>query len=152
LQQVAARLRGSLRESDTLARLYGDEFAILLPGNDATTAAEVAQKLLGALAPPCLLQGQPEQIAASIGIAVYPAHATEAIGLMAQADAAMYIAKHAQSGYALAGFGEGQEHPRHTGSDEGQEQPRHTDIEGQAPPRHTGTKQPSTAWPGCVGS
>ncbi len=114
LQQVAARLRGSLRESDTLARLYGDEFAILLPGNDATTAAEVAQKLLGVLAPPCLLQGQPEQIKASIGIAGYPVHGTEASGLMAQADAAMYVAKHARSGYALAGFTEGQKHPRHT--------------------------------------
>jgi len=128
LQQVAARIRGSLRESDTLARLYGDEFGILLPGNDATTAAAVARKLLVALAAPYLLQGRLEQVGASIGIAVYPAHGTETIALMAQADAAMYTAKHARGGYALGGFGEGQEQPRHTGAVEEQGQPRHTEV------------------------
>ncbi len=116
LRQVAAHLRGALREADTLARLYGDEFAVLLPGDDANAAAGAARALLRALAAPCLLQGQPEYVEASIGIAVYPAHGADAAALLRQADAAMYLAKRTRGGYAVAGFGEGQRHPHPAGT------------------------------------
>jgi diguanylate cyclase (GGDEF)-like protein/PAS domain S-box-containing protein len=116
LRQVAAHLRGALREADTLARLYGDEFAVLLPGDDANAAAGAARALLRALAALCLLQGQPEYVEASIGIAVYPAHGADAAALLRQADAAMYLAKRTRGGYAVAGFGEGQRHPHPAGA------------------------------------
>ncbi|HEX5503731.1 MAG TPA: diguanylate cyclase [Thermomicrobiales bacterium] len=105
LRQVAARLQGALRDSDTVARLYGDEFAALLPRDDAAGAAVVARQILRALAPPFALHGQPHQVRASIGIALYPAHGTTADALMRAADGAMYLAKRGDSGYAMAGFG-----------------------------------------------
>ncbi len=107
LQQLAARLRGELRKSDTVARLHGDEFAVLLPGDDAAAAAGVARKLLRALEPPYLLHGRPERVGATIGIAVHPAHGSDADALLWQADAAMYSAKRARGGHAFASADEG---------------------------------------------
>lgn len=112
---VAARLRDTLRETDTVARLHGDEFAVLLPGDDAVAAAGVAQKILRALAPPFFFSDQLEQIAASIGIAAYPAHGRDAAALMVRADTAMYAAKRARCGYVVAGRGAGRESPQQAG-------------------------------------
>jgi len=102
LQQVAFRLRNQLRESDTVARLGGDEFAILLGGAmDSTDVARTARNILNALEQPVIVDGQVLEIGASIGIALYPSHGTDARMLLRRADVAMYAAKQAQTGYSF---------------------------------------------------
>ncbi|HEV8703105.1 MAG TPA: EAL domain-containing protein [Candidatus Polarisedimenticolia bacterium] len=102
LQNIALRLEGLLRGSDTVARLGGDEFAIVpaigMGGEDGATTA---RKILRALEQPFLIDDRVVRIAASIGIAVYPADGLDAPTLMRHADAAMYVAKRARCGYAV---------------------------------------------------
>ena len=94
LREVATRLRLCLREGDLVARLGGDEFVILIESEgQAQDATVIARKILGALAPACVLGEQTLQITASIGISRYPHDGTEAGELMRSADAAMYRAK-----------------------------------------------------------
>ncbi len=101
LQQVGCRLRDVLRECDTVARLGGDEFAVLLPSADTEGAILVARKILQALEVPCVLEGLPLQVEASLGIVVCPDHGEEADLLLRRADVAMYAAKQAGSGYVV---------------------------------------------------
>lgn len=101
LQQVAARLRGKLRDIDTLARMGGDEFAILLPAVNDKHAAMAARMLLQALRAPFQVADQSLDISASIGIALYPDHGVDANILTQRADVAMYAAKNANSGHAF---------------------------------------------------
>ncbi|HEV8656569.1 MAG TPA: EAL domain-containing protein [Candidatus Limnocylindria bacterium] len=101
LRQVGPRLAASLRAADTIARLGGDEFAILLPGTDETGAARVAQKMLAALEQSFPLEGEALDIGASVGVAVAPAHATQAEQLLSRADVAMYTAKGSLAGLAV---------------------------------------------------
>jgi diguanylate cyclase (GGDEF)-like protein len=105
LQQVAARLRRSLRESDTVARLGGDEFAVLLPLTDLTGAEQTARKILQDLEQPFLLDGRPLSVSASIGVAGFPAHASNSHELLQKADAAMYVAKTNRSRFTIATSG-----------------------------------------------
>ncbi len=94
LQAVAERLRSCVRESDTVARLAGDEFTIILPHvNVHADAAVVAEKILAALAAPFQLDGHEIRTSASIGIALYPDDARDEEDLVKLADAAMYTAK-----------------------------------------------------------
>jgi diguanylate cyclase (GGDEF)-like protein len=102
LQQVAERLRGALRDSDTVARLGGDEFAILLPHlPSAEDTAEVARKLGCALEEPFTVEGLTLDVDASIGVAAYPLHGTDADTLLQRADVAMYAAKEAHAGHVM---------------------------------------------------
>lgn len=101
LQQVAARLRSKLRDTDTVARMGGDEFAVLLPAVSEKHAAMAARMLLQALRAPFLVDEQSLDIGASIGIALYPDHGVDANILIQRADVAMYSAKHANSGHAF---------------------------------------------------
>ena len=101
LKQIGPRLAASLRSADTIARLGGDEFAILLPGTDETGAARVAQKMLAALEQAFPLEGEALDIGASVGVAVAPAHATQAEQLLSRADVAMYAAKGSLAGLAV---------------------------------------------------
>jgi len=101
LKQIGPRLAASLRAADTIARLGGDEFAILLPGTDETGAARVAQKMLAALEQSFPLEGEALDIGASVGVAVAPAHATQAEQLLSRADVAMYAAKGSLAGLAV---------------------------------------------------
>ena len=89
LQQLAARLQTILRESDTVARLSGDEFGLLLPATTAIGATWVADKLLMALEQPFVLEGHSFVIEASVGIAVYPPHGGDVTTLLRRADIAM---------------------------------------------------------------
>jgi diguanylate cyclase (GGDEF)-like protein/PAS domain S-box-containing protein len=97
LKETAKRLQSALRDGDTVARISGDEFAVIL-GDLARPddAALVAQKILDRLCAPAQVQGQEVVITASIGIATFPADGDNAETLLGAADAAMYRAK--QSG------------------------------------------------------
>lgn len=94
LCQVAGRLRSRVRQSDTLARVGGDEFTVILVGlKRKEEAALVADSLLDALAKPFVIEGHEITIGASVGISIFPDDATGGTDLMRQADSAMYAAK-----------------------------------------------------------
>ncbi len=101
LQQIADRLREPLRACDTIARLGGDEFAILLPNTSLAEAQSIASGLIGSLANPFDLDGLILQVDASIGIAMYPDHGTEATTLLQRGDVAMYVAKRVRNTCAI---------------------------------------------------
>jgi diguanylate cyclase (GGDEF)-like protein len=94
LQQVAGRLKDSLRRGDTLARLGGDEFTLLIPDlRDRQDAAVIAEKFLKCLQEPFMLDGHEVHVSASIGIAVYPVDGETIDDLIRHADIAMYQVK-----------------------------------------------------------
>ncbi len=94
LCETARRIRGCLREADTVGRLGGDEFAVLLHGiHHPKDALAVAEKIHDTLNSPFELGDHRLQISSSIGIAVYPEHGEDRKQLMRYADAAMYEAK-----------------------------------------------------------
>jgi len=94
LADIAKRLYDALRASDTISRIGGDEFNILLPEVTNTEAvAGVARKVLESLAKPFRVDGHELYVTASIGISCYPADGDDAETLLKAADAAMYRAK-----------------------------------------------------------
>ncbi len=94
LCEVARRLTSALRSSDTVARIGGDEFVVLLATlKRADDAAIVADKLIDTLSEPILVGGQQLQVGASIGIVHAPDDGVEPQALLQRADAAMYAAK-----------------------------------------------------------
>jgi diguanylate cyclase (GGDEF)-like protein/PAS domain S-box-containing protein len=103
LINIGNRLAGLLRQSDTIARMGGDEFMILLPKIERMKdAAEVAQKVLNAFQQPFMLDSHKFHVTASVGIATFPDDSEEADGLLNNADVAMYRAKEqGQNNYQL---------------------------------------------------
>lgn len=97
LQSVAHRLRTCVRESDTVARVGGDEFVVLLDGiRQSLDAMQVAEKIHAVLLEPFrLVSGQSVHISSSAGIAMYPEHGQDEATLSHHADVAMYAAKSA---------------------------------------------------------
>ena len=97
LGQVAARMQGCLRASDTVARIGGDEFVVVLPEiASAEMALEVAEKIRAALTAPYASEaGDSLRISASIGVVLYPDQARDMRDLLLLSDAAMYKAKKA---------------------------------------------------------
>ena len=95
LQQVAQRLKSRTRNGDTVSRLGGDEFTVVLEDIDSElrTPAIVAQKIIDGLREPFSIQGHDVFIGASVGIALYPGSAITTETLLKCADMAMYQAK-----------------------------------------------------------
>jgi diguanylate cyclase (GGDEF)-like protein/PAS domain S-box-containing protein len=94
LKAAAARMQNLMRETDSIGRQGGDEFAILITDvddDDAVTA--VAHKVLQELAPPFVIDGQELSVSASMGIAVFPGDGRDFETLLKRADTAMYHAK-----------------------------------------------------------
>jgi diguanylate cyclase (GGDEF)-like protein len=102
LQLVGRRLTVALSRGSLLARLGGDEFAVLLaPGHDTDAALAEARKVVDTIAQPFEVEGLELDIGVSVGVAMYPEHATEDGELLRRADVAMYLAKGAGGGVAL---------------------------------------------------
>ncbi len=102
LKEIAVRLRKLLSPNDTLSRLGGDEFGLFLTrAADSNDVAAVARRVLDSLQEPFAIEGHLLEVSASIGIALYPLHGTDARMLMQRADVAMYAAKEANVGYAF---------------------------------------------------
>jgi diguanylate cyclase (GGDEF)-like protein len=102
LQHVAAACTKALRDSDTVARMGGDEFAILLPkvGN-VESALKVAQRVLAMIKEPLRIGDKTIEVGASLGLTLFPEHGDEAGELVNHADAAMYEAKRNKLGVVL---------------------------------------------------
>ncbi|QSJ18237.1 CHASE2 domain-containing protein [Nostoc sp. UHCC 0702] len=95
LVTIAQRLSNSLRGSDTVSRLGGDEFTVILRAiPNAQVAAKVAEKILGCITESIVLDEYTIRISASIGISIYPLNGQNIETLIKQADTAMYRAKH----------------------------------------------------------
>ncbi|MBA2769615.1 MAG: EAL domain-containing protein, partial [Sporichthyaceae bacterium] len=93
LREVARRLRDSVRDDDLVARLAGDEFAVLLVNGSTDDVSDVCHRLLTAFANPFQVAGQSLAMTLSIGTAVAPQHGDDADTLLRHADSAMYVAK-----------------------------------------------------------
>jgi len=94
LQEVAARLKGCAREQDTVARVGGDEFVMLLTSvAQASDAAVAAQRVLDAITSEFSVHGNLLKVTCSVGISMFPAHGLDSDALVKNADAAMYCAK-----------------------------------------------------------
>ena len=101
LRGVAERLTAQqVREGDLVARLSGDEFALLLPGSDAAAALAVAERVADVFQLPMTLDDHTVDLAAGFGIACWPAHGADADTLINHAEVAMYAAKR-QTGAAV---------------------------------------------------
>jgi diguanylate cyclase (GGDEF)-like protein/PAS domain S-box-containing protein len=102
LRQVADRLRNSLRESDTLARVGGDEFVLL--GEDVAGphgVSVIARKIVDAMAEPFDIYGSQLYMSTSVGVTLYPRDAGDSALLLRNADLALYRAKHEGRGHYL---------------------------------------------------
>ena len=94
LQEVAERLKAWGRAQDTLARVGGDEFLIMLTHvKDSPDAAVAAERLMDTMCRPFAIQGHTLTISCSIGISIFPEHGADGEALVKNADAAMYNAK-----------------------------------------------------------
>ncbi|HEV7814786.1 MAG TPA: EAL domain-containing protein [Janthinobacterium sp.] len=102
LAEAARRIAACVRTTDTVARLGGDEFTVILSGLEHASGVErIAQGIIAGLALPFGLGGEQAAVSASVGIALYPADATDIEGLLRHADQAMYAAKSAgRNGYS----------------------------------------------------
>lgn len=113
LRQAAARLRKTLRDSDTLARVGGDEFVAVLPGSASEEQIKlVSGRLLAALQAPFEVDSHVIYLGSSIGVALYPHHAEDDVRLLALADTAMSHAKQTGKGRCVV------YHPRAEGPPE----------------------------------
>ena len=100
LQSVAQRLKGCVRESDTVARIGGDEFNVLMPDlNQTDDVGTVVGKIMGVFEAPFLLDNVEIKATTSVGVSMFPDDGDSSSDLVLKADSAMYVAKQ-QSGNA----------------------------------------------------
>ncbi len=104
LIQFAQRLSGAVRDTDTVARLAGDEFTIILEAlsEPRSESRRVADKIIASLRRPFSLSGNEVHVTASLGLVVQDKSSFDTADLLARADAAMYAAKHAGKNQVVA--------------------------------------------------
>ena len=107
LVELAKRLSATVRQSDTVARLSGDEFGMLLPqlGHCSTALDSALERILKTLEQPFVIDGLPLYVEASMGVALFPADGSDTNGILQHADIAMYAAKNAGLTYMLYSSG-----------------------------------------------
>jgi len=97
LRQIAQRLQSALRQSDTVARVGGDEFLVLATGVEQRHELDrLVERLHTAIERPCEIESGATTVSASIGLAIYPDHTKDPTELLRRADAAMYEVKRAR--------------------------------------------------------
>ena len=102
LRIVADRLKGCLRQSDTVARMGGDEFTFILEEiPNKSVCSNVAEKILKTLAEPILIDGHKLRITASIGISIFPDDGLDPDTLLKHSDIAMYHSKNKLNSYSF---------------------------------------------------
>jgi diguanylate cyclase (GGDEF)-like protein len=101
LQEVGRRLQALAGSAGCVARMGGDEYAVQVPAAGTLEVIGMAQHILAMLERPIMFHGQPLDVGASIGIACFPLHASDAATLLRNADIAMYVAKRSKSGYVV---------------------------------------------------
>lgn len=108
LQTISSRRACTVRTSETVARIGGDEFAVLMPASNSSGATTLATTILTGrcemLLVSCdllLVEGIPVSVGARIGIALYPEHGADGSTVVRRADAAMYRAKQNRASYAI---------------------------------------------------
>jgi len=108
LMTVSTRLTGMIRASDTVARIGGDEFIlVMLEAKNTRDAAAIAQKILDSFAEPLLINGHQLRLTTSIGIATYPEDSEDLEILIKESDAALYYAKgHGRNQFKFFGDGD----------------------------------------------
>ena len=100
LLKIRDRLQGSLRKTDFVSRIGGDEFVVLVDNPHHIHPAAIAEKIIGSLAEPYDLEGHiVDYVSSSIGISVFPTDAADMDGLVKKADQAMYVAKEKRNRY-----------------------------------------------------
>jgi len=114
LVEAAQRIRRCVRETDTVARIGGDEFTVILPQIDDIDRIEhVAEQIIEVLAESFPLGGEAVFVSASIGITLYPNDAEDAESLLKHADQAMYVAKNNGRNCFSYFTGQMQQHAQH---------------------------------------
>jgi len=101
LVEVGARIKYALRDVDTVARIGGDEFSILLPHTEEAQAIVTCEKIIDSFTKTIDIEGIAVSISASIGIAQYPEHGEDVHILLRHADIAMYVAKRNKLGFEI---------------------------------------------------
>ena len=112
IRNVGMRLADHCRGDEVVARMRGDEFAVLLPGGDGAHAIRATRELIGVLAPPFEVGDIHLDITATVGIALYPQHGADAVRLVRHADLAMHQGKEAGTHYAVYAPSPDEESPR----------------------------------------
>ena len=101
LVEIGKRLLKTLRDVDTVARIGGDEFAVLLPHTTEEQAVSIAKKIISSLKEVMPLDNVELHVNTSIGIASFPEHSQDVSNLLRLADIAMYVAKRNKTGYSI---------------------------------------------------
>jgi diguanylate cyclase (GGDEF)-like protein len=94
LRHVSENLTHTMRQNDSIFRIGGDEFAVIVEStSDHESVGQIAQKIINAVSTPVVLEGHEVKVGASIGISCFPKFSSDVQTLMSTSDSAMYLAK-----------------------------------------------------------